>query len=179
MSGSSTGTTTGPLIPGSEVTVRLVKHPRPEVRYPAVVIADDGTHAVVRAPWAGAPSRDFGFVRFEHGDLFTEHYWRDRWYSVKEIRNEQAGLKGWYCDVARPVRVRDGLLASEDLDLDLWVSADRRTVLRLDRDDFDASGLAERDPDAVREALRAFDELERLARDGFTEIGWDVDSRSR
>jgi predicted RNA-binding protein associated with RNAse of E/G family len=88
-------------------------------------------------------------------------------------------LKGWYCDVARPVRVRDGLLASEDLDLDLWVSADRRTVLRLDQDDFDASGLAERDPDAVREALRAFDELERLARDGFTEIGWDVDSRSR
>jgi hypothetical protein len=57
------------------------------------------------------------------------------------------------------------------------VSADRRTVLRLDQDDFDASGLAERDPGAVGEALRAFDELERLARDGFTEIAWDADGR--
>jgi Protein of unknown function (DUF402) len=170
---------TGPLTPGSPVRVRLEKPRPPNIEYPAVVGDDDGAHVVVRAPWGEQDPRDLGFVRFERGDVFTEHYWRDRWYSVKEIRNQQAGLKGWYCDVARPVRVRDGLLASEDLDLDLWVSADRRTVLRLDRDDFDASGLAERDPDAVREALGAFEELERLAGDGFTEIAWDVDGRSR
>jgi protein associated with RNAse G/E len=167
------------LAPGSHVRVSLVKRSHRNIEYPAVVAFDDGTHIVVQAPWSEQDARDLGYVRFEPGDVFTEHYWRDRWYSVKEIRGEQAGLKGWYCDVARPVRVRDGLLASEDLDLDLWVSADRRTVLRLDQDDFDASGLAERDPDAVREALRAFDELERLARDGFTEIAWDADGRSR
>jgi predicted RNA-binding protein associated with RNAse of E/G family len=167
------------LEPGREVAVSLVKAGREKLRYQAAVLADDGTHIVVRAPYAGDEPHDLGYTVFDLGDVFTEHYWRDRWYSVKEIRGEQAGLKGWYCDVARPVRVRDGLLASEDLDLDLWVSADRRTVLRLDRDDFDASGLAERDPDAVREALRAFDELERLASDGFTEIAWDADGRSR
>jgi protein associated with RNAse G/E len=167
------------LAPGSHVLVSLVKRSHRNIEYPAVVAFDDGTHIVVQAPWSEQDARDLGYVRFEPGDVFTEHYWRDRWYSVKEIRGKQAGLKGWYCDVARPVRVRDGLLASEDLDLDLWVSADRRTVLRLDQDDFDASGLAERDPDAVREALRAFDELERLARDGFTEIAWDADGRSR
>jgi hypothetical protein len=163
MSGSSTGTTTGPLVPGSEVTVRLVKHPRPEVRYPAVVIADDGTHAVVRAPWAGAPSRDFGFVRFEHGDLFTEHYWRDRWYSVKEVRSAAGGLKGWYCDIARPAVIEPGALVVEDLDLDLWVSADRAAVLRLDEDEFLASGLPDRDPAAADRARQALDELEHLA----------------
>ena len=58
--------------------------------------------------------------RFEPGDVFTEHYWRDRWYSIKEVRDQGGLLKGWYCDVARPVRVEDGLLISEDLDLDLW-----------------------------------------------------------
>jgi Protein of unknown function (DUF402) len=166
------------LAPGSHVRVSLVKRSHRNIEYPAVVVLDDGTHVVVQAPWPDQQARDLGYVRFEPGDVFTEHYWRDRWYSVKEVRGERAGLKGWYCDVARPVHVRDGLLSSEDLDLDLWVSADLRTVLRLDEDDFDASGLAESDPDAVREALGALAELERLARDGFAEIAWDADGRA-
>jgi hypothetical protein len=160
----------GPLTPGDDVVVRLVKHPRGDVEYPAVVLFDDGTQITVRAPWAGAASRDFGFVRFEQGDLFTEHYWRDRWYSVKEVRGAGGALKGWYCDVARPAVVREGMLVVADLDLDLWVSADRRTILRLDEDEFAASGLTERDPVAATEARRALDDLERLARDGFPGI---------
>ncbi|MEU6082507.1 DUF402 domain-containing protein [Streptomyces sp. NPDC047108] len=157
------------LRPGSEVTVRLVKHPR-DVSYPAIVTGDDGTHAVVRAPWAGATERDFGFVRFTHGDVFTEHYWRDRWYSVKEVRSADGGLKGWYCDVTRPARVerdphRDTLVAA-DLYLDLWVSADGATVLRLDEDEFLESGLPERDPVAAEQARDALDQLERLACEG-------------
>ncbi|WKX74483.1 DUF402 domain-containing protein [Streptomyces sp. XD-27] len=154
------------LAPDSEVTVRLVKHPRRDVRYPAVVTADDGTHLVVRAPWAGAATRDFGFVRFESGDVFTEHYWRDRWYSVKEVRDGHGALKGWYCDITRPATVEDDGLVVEDLDLDLWVSADGRTVLRLDEDEFLESGLPERDPAAADRARQALDELERLAHGG-------------
>ncbi|WP_431041722.1 DUF402 domain-containing protein [Streptomyces sp. P1-3] len=158
--------TTGKLAPGGEVTVRLLKHPRRDVRYPAVVTADDGTHVVVQAPWAGAATRDFGFVRFESGDVFTEHYWRDRWYAVKEVRDGHGALKGWYCDITRPALVAGDGLTVEDLDLDLWVSADGRTVLRLDEDEFLESGLPERDPAAADQARRALDELERLARDG-------------
>ncbi|MET7936093.1 DUF402 domain-containing protein [Streptomyces sp. NPDC005322] len=154
------------LAPGGEVTVRLVKHPRPDVRYPSTVVADDGTRATVRAPWAGAAVRDFGFVRFEHGDVFTEHFWRDRWYAVKEVRTASGALKGWYCDVTRPVVVAAGMLTVTDLDLDLWLSADRETVLRLDEDEFLESGLADRDPAAADRARRALDELERLARGG-------------
>jgi hypothetical protein len=159
-----------PLPPGSRARVSLVKRHPPDVEYPVVVVADDGTHVVVRGPWSLAEARDLGYVRFEPGDVFTEHYWRDRWYSVKEVRGRGGALKGWYCDVARPVRVREGLLVSEDLDLDLWVSADRRTLLRLDEDDFAASGLQDRDPAAAAAARRALEELERLARDGFRGI---------
>jgi predicted RNA-binding protein associated with RNAse of E/G family len=79
-------------------------------------------------------------------------------------------LKGWYCDVARPVRTRQGLLISEDLDLDLWASADGHTILRLDEDDFAASGLAERDPAAAARARQALDDLEALAHDRFSGI---------
>ncbi|MEU1376997.1 DUF402 domain-containing protein [Streptomyces triculaminicus] len=160
--------TSGALTAGGAVTVRLVKAGRTKVSYPAGVVYDDGTHVVVTAPWAGDGTRDFGFVRFEHGDVFTEHYWRDRWYAVKEVRDAAGGLKGWYCDVTRPALASREALVVEDLDLDLWVSADGSTILRLDEDEFADSGLAGRDPAAAEAALRALDELEALARsDGF------------
>ncbi|MEU9459051.1 DUF402 domain-containing protein [Streptomyces sp. NPDC048312] len=148
------------------VVVALVKAGRTKIRYPADVVRDDGVRVTVRAPWAAPGVRDFGFVRFEPGDVFTEHYWRDRWFAVKEVRTSAGGLKGWYCDITRPAVLRDGELLVEDLDLDLWVSADGSSVLRLDEDEFEESGLAGRDPAAAGAALRALDELEHLARTG-------------
>jgi len=140
--------------------VVLVKAGRTKIRYPAELLADDGTRITVRAPWAGAGTRDFGFVRFEKGDVFTEYYWRDRWYAVKEVRNSEGALKGWYCDVTRPATLSGTELVVEDLDLDLWRSADGTDVLRLDEDEFAESGLAERDPEAAACAVAALDELE-------------------
>ncbi|MCX4733016.1 MULTISPECIES: DUF402 domain-containing protein [unclassified Streptomyces] len=146
------------------LVVALVKAGRTKIRYPADVVRDDGVRVTVRAPWAAPGVRDFGFVRFEPGDVFTEHYWRDRWFAVKEVRTGAGGLKGWYCDITRPAVLRDGELLVEDLDLDLWVSADGSSVLRLDEDEFEESGLAGRDPAAAGAARRALDELEHLAR---------------
>lgn len=91
---------------------------------------------------------------------------------MKEVRTGAGELKGWYCDVTRPAVLRDGELLVEDLDLDLWVSADRSGVLRLDEDEFEESGLAGRDPASARAAVEALDELERLARteEGFAAL---------
>ncbi|MFB8050305.1 MULTISPECIES: DUF402 domain-containing protein [Streptomyces] len=154
-----------------ELVVALTKAGRTKIRYPAELVRDDGVRVTVRAPWAAPGVRDFGFVRFEPGDVFTEYYWRDRWFAVKEVRTGDGGLKGWYCDITRPAVLADGVLAVEDLDLDLWVSADASCVLRLDEDEFEASGLAERDPVAAGAAASALDELERLARsEGLTPL---------
>ncbi|PZT69866.1 DUF402 domain-containing protein [Streptomyces sp. SW4] len=150
--------------PARHVRVVLVKAGRTKIRYDSVLLADDGTRVAVRADWAGGAVRDFGFVRFEPGDVFTEYYWRDRWYSVKEVRSATGTLKGWYCDITRPAVLTGAELVVEDLDLDLWRSADGRDVRRLDEDEFAASGLAERDPRAAAAAVAALDELERLAR---------------
>ncbi|MBF9128463.1 DUF402 domain-containing protein [Plantactinospora sp. S1510] len=158
------------LTAGDTVTVRLVKAPRPDKSYPASVLSDDGVHVVVRAPWSDPVARDMGFVRFEPGDVFTEHYWRDRWYSVKEVHDASGVFKGWYCDVTRPAEVRDDVLVVPDLDLDLWASADRSQVLRLDEDEFLDSGLTERDPVAAARARQALDELADLAAEGFSKI---------
>ncbi|MFE3035607.1 DUF402 domain-containing protein [Streptomyces canus] len=149
--------------PLRRVDVVLLKAGRTKIRYEAELLTDDGNRVTVRAPWAGEGVRDFGFVRFEPGDVFTEHYWRDRWYAVKEVRSSDGTLKGWYCDITRPATLDGAELVVEDLDLDLWVSADGTEVLRLDEDEFEESGLAERDPEAASAATRALDELAALA----------------
>ncbi|MFD7556202.1 MULTISPECIES: DUF402 domain-containing protein [unclassified Streptomyces] len=147
-----------------ELTVALVKAGREKIRYPAAQVADDGDRISVRAPWAAEGVRDFGFVRFEPGDVFVEHFWRTRWYAVKEVWTGDGVLKGWYCDVTRPAVVREGVITVEDLDLDLWVSADGSSVLRLDEDEFAESGLATSDPEAAAQAVRALDTLDEQAR---------------
>ncbi|MFD4236707.1 DUF402 domain-containing protein [Streptomyces sp. NPDC058542] len=153
------------------LVVALSKAGRTKIRYPAELVRDDGVRVTVRAPWAAPGVRDFGFVRFEPGDVLTEHYWRDRWFAVKEVRTGDGRLKGWYCDITRPAVLADGVLTVEDLDLDLWVAADGASVLRLDEDEFEESGLAGRDPAAAGAAVRALDELERLARtEGLTAL---------
>ncbi|WP_411106326.1 DUF402 domain-containing protein [Streptomyces sp. cmx-4-9] len=149
---------------GRLLTVVLTKAGRTKIRYPAAQLADDGDRISVRAPWAAEGVRDFGFVRFEPGDVFVEHFWRTRWYAVKEVWSADGVLKGWYCDVTRPAVLRAGEVLVEDLDLDLWVSADGSRVLRLDEDEFAASGLAERDPEAAGRAVRALDALTDQAR---------------
>ncbi|MFJ9563288.1 DUF402 domain-containing protein [Streptomyces fuscichromogenes] len=149
--------------PAGTVEVVLVKAGRTKIRYPAELLHDDGNRIAVRAPWAGDAPREFGFVRFEQGDVFTEFYWRDRWYAVKEVRAADGTLKGWYCDVTRPATLDGGHLVVEDLDLDLWRSADGTDVRRLDEDEFAESGLAERDPEAAAAAVTALDTLEALA----------------
>ncbi|GAQ64634.1 DUF402 domain-containing protein [Streptomyces scabiei] len=146
-----------------EVEVVLLKAGRTKIRYPARLVSDDGTRVVVRAAWASEGVRDFGFVRFEPGDVFTEYYWRDRWYAVKEVRDARGALKGWYCDITRPATLSGGELVVEDLDLDLWRSADGTDVLRLDEDEFEESGLARSDPEAAAAAVAALDELEVFA----------------
>ena len=148
--------------PLPRVEVVLVKAGRTKIRYEAELLTDDGTRVTVRAPWAGEGVRDFGFVRFEPGDVFTEHYWRDRWYAVKEVRSADGTLKGWYCDITRPATLHGTELVVEDLDLDLWVSADFKEILRLDEDEFEESGLTERDPEAASAAWTALNELEAL-----------------
>ncbi|MET9345759.1 DUF402 domain-containing protein [Streptomyces termitum] len=155
---------------GRSVEVALWKAGRLKIRYPAEVLAETATRLSVRAPWAAEGVRDFGFVRFEPGDVFVEHYWTDRWYTVKEVRAADGTLKGWYCDVTRPAAIGPAGVVVEDLDLDLWVSADGSEVLRLDEDEFAASGLSAADPEAAERAVAALDELARLGRHGLTAL---------
>jgi hypothetical protein len=143
--------------------VRLVKSAKSHLWYEMTVVSDDGDHLIVEGPYAEAADRDLGYTRLRQGDWFVEHYWRSRWYSVKAIHDQARTLKGWYCDIARPVEVTTGVVTSVDLDLDVWVSADASVVLTLDEDEFADSGIESTDPIAARHARDAVVELRDAA----------------
>ena len=114
----------------------------------------------LRAVWDRArPPLDLGYVLFEPGDQFTEHFYADRWYNIFEIRAADGRLKGWYCNVTRPARISDGEIAAEDLALDLWVAPDGAMRV-LDEDEFVALPLTPTKREAARAALA---ELQALA----------------
>ncbi|MCS6840459.1 MAG: DUF402 domain-containing protein [Roseiflexus sp.] len=148
------------------VTVRLLKPEKNHaVIYQAEVVQMTPEYALVRAVWEH-PRLDLEYVTFETGDVFFEHFYANRWYNVFELRSAIGDLKGWYCNVTRPAIIGAETIISEDLDLDLFVSARRDYLLRLDVEEFEARELAQRDPPVYAAALAALEELERLARAG-------------
>ena len=148
------------------ITVHLLKPGKgATITYHGEQLAEEPGHLLIHAHWE-RDALDLGYVVFEPGDHFYEHYYTERWYNIFEIRSQAGALKGWYCNVTRPAEVAGDVITSEDLELDLFVPPDRRAIQRLDLDEFEARGLDTLDPSAHTAALAALDELERMARAG-------------
>jgi predicted RNA-binding protein associated with RNAse of E/G family len=148
------------------IKVHLVK-PRQQktVIYDGVILVQEPGHLLVHARWERG-AMDLGYVVFAPGDHFFEHYYTERWYNIFEVRSAAGDLKGWYCNITRPAIFGDDMLTSEDLELDLFVAPDRRHLLRLDLEEFDALALDVTEPEAYEAALQALHELEEMARTG-------------
>ncbi|HEU5098311.1 MAG TPA: DUF402 domain-containing protein [Roseiflexaceae bacterium] len=149
-----------------DITINLLKPGKGQtIRYTGEIVRQEPGYVLVHARWEH-PRRDFGYMVFEPGDHFYEHYFSTRWYNIFELRSPAGALKGWYCNVTRPAQIERDLIISEDLELDLFVSPDRSNILRLDLDEFAARGLDSSDPVAHATALATLDELEQMARAG-------------
>ena len=148
------------------ITVQLLKPAKNQViEFPALLLRQANGEIVVQAEWT-RPRLDLGYVVFETGDLFIEHYYLDQWYTIYAIFSAQRLLKGWYCNVVRPAHFDNATLRSEDLEIDLFVSPDRQTLLTLDMDEFNARLFEQHDPPTHQAALAALAELQQLARTG-------------
>jgi predicted RNA-binding protein associated with RNAse of E/G family len=148
------------------MNIRLIKPlKRRIITYEAEVVARTPTSVTVRAPWGHGPL-DLGLLSFAPGDVLTEHYYSDRWYNVFAIRDAAGHLKGWYCNVTRPAQIGPDLVESEDLELDLLVSADRCATRLDDEDEFAVRDLARAEPAAHAAALAAVEELRALVAAG-------------
>ena len=150
------------------ITVHLLKPGKGiTLTYQGELLRDEGDHILLLAPW-DRPRLDLGYVVFDTGDSFYEHYYTACWYNIFEVRAVAGALKGWYCNVTRPAEFDGETITSEDLELDLFVTPDRATLLRLDLDEFEARDF---EPATRAAALAALDELEVLARAGEPPFG--------
>ena len=141
--------------PGKETTIT----------YQGELLLEEPEHTLIHARWEHS-ALDLGYMVFEPGDHFYEHYYTKRWFNIFEIRSETGILKGWYCNITRPATIEHDVITSEDLELDLYVSPDRVHLLRLDQEEFDARNFATSEPLTYTAALAALDELERMIHHG-------------
>jgi len=126
-------------------------------QYEGAELRRDENSITVEAPF-NRDDMPFQGIVLKRNDRFVETFYADKWFNIFEIYDRDDGaLKGWYCNIAMPALIEDGLISYVDLALDLWVSADgRRTV--LDEDEFEELGLDDEMKQKARAGLR---ELER------------------
>ncbi|HEU4327866.1 MAG TPA: DUF402 domain-containing protein [Roseiflexaceae bacterium] len=154
------------------ITIELLKPGKGvTVSYPGELLRQEAGLLLVLVQWSGAPL-DLGYTTFGLGYYFYEQFYTDRWFNVFEIHSPDGTHQGWYCNITRPASFDGATLRSEDLELDLFVSADRSQILTLDMDEFLARDFATHDPETHQQALAALADLRQRAETG----AWPFDT---
>jgi predicted RNA-binding protein associated with RNAse of E/G family len=148
------------------MVVHLIKSARrTTVSYVATPLTVSPNYALVRAQWT-RPAVDLGYMQFAPGDILDEHFYADQWYSIFAVYQSDGQLRGWYCNVSHPAIITATTIHSHDLELDLFVSADRQHLQRLDIDEYEAQQYQIHDPATYQAGWAALAKLEALAQSG-------------
>jgi len=101
----------------------------------------------------------FNGIFLREGDCFLELYPIGKWFNIFEIHDKDNDeIKGWYCNITRPVRFNDENVFYDDLALDLLVYPDRK-MLVLDEDEFRSLSL---DPIETLNAKKGLEQLKEM-----------------
>ncbi len=141
---------------GLSYTIRKIDAAGDEVlSYRGRCVTRGPNHITVEAFFALRDRLELGYTIFERGDRMVEHFFSDRWYNVFECHAVGSdGLRGWYCNVARPAIIDDNAVdvRQTDLALDVWVAPDH-SITVLDEDEFAALALPGHEVAAARAAV--------------------------
>ncbi len=144
------------------IEVRLIKPAKGQtICYPATVINCNDRSVTVCARWR-LGRVDLGLFSIEPGDTMIETFYTDRWYNIFRVQRPDGTIRGWYCNMARPARISETVIETEDLEIDLIVSADRRYVELADLAEYEARGIAQNDPKTDAAVRMAIAELRDL-----------------
>jgi len=123
--------------PGEQMVVwKLNTRGEPVTSYDATLEQVLPRGVVLSARWTRPPLA-LGYTTFDTGDRFREWFFTDRWYNIFAIAGEDGRHKGWYCNIAEPAHIAEGIISCRDLLLDLWVDGDYQMQV-LDEDEFRA-----------------------------------------
>jgi protein associated with RNAse G/E len=136
------------------------KNPEGEVTYEYEgVLQNRDEHSLVLEALFDREDMPFMDVVLKKGDRFVEHYYTDRWYNIFAVYDRDNGqIKGWYCNIGKPVVIENATVSYVDLALDLWVSTSGKQTV-LDEDEFEELNLKE---ELKVGALNGLDELKQL-----------------
>lgn len=99
-----------------------------------------------------------GYVDLIPGEKWIEYYYPGRWYNIFRIGDTEGNLKGFYCNIIKPVMIEKNVLRWIDMALDIWVEPDGSHLL-LDEEEFEELDP----PDNEREeAMGAVVELKEM-----------------
>jgi uncharacterized protein len=136
------------------------KNPEGEITYEYEgVLQDRDENSITLEAIFDREDMPFMGVVLKKGDRFVEHYYTDRWYNIFAVFDRDDGkIKGWYCNIGKPVVIEDGTVSYIDLALDLWVSTSGEQTV-LDQDEFEKLNL---DEELKVGALNGLYELKRF-----------------
>lgn len=137
-------------------------------RFPCVAVEMTASRAVLL--YALTRARRLGGIDLTPGMVTVAYYWVDRPYNVYHWISPQGQTVAWYFNVSGPVRIADGRVEWQDLEVDVLVTPDLRTQV-LDEDRLPPDLPAERHAAiaaardrVLREAPQVVQELERTSR---------------
>jgi hypothetical protein len=147
-----------------EMTIIKNDHNGQEVwRYPGRVLVQSPRGYLFEAHF-NRSDLDFNGMLLKENDRFLELYLLGKYYNIYQIYDRDDGrLKGWYCNVTKPVRVKDSSISYDDLALDLLVFPDGRQLV-LDEDEFAELSLP---AELAQNARAGLAELQQLFREKF------------
>ncbi|HUZ77369.1 MAG TPA: DUF402 domain-containing protein [Chloroflexota bacterium] len=123
------------------------------VTWEGELVAEDAEKLLVHAQWSYAKPRLLGYTVFETGDPFIEAYYRGRWFSIWQVLNHRnRRVKGWYCNVCRPIELTAEGLSFIDMELDAFVYPDGRYCV-LDEEDLEQAPISAEDKALARRGL--------------------------
>ena len=143
-----------PLWGGGEVEIVKSDHVgKPVIRYTGALLLRCRDLVAVRCRWSHDAPCDLGLYTINVGDILIEYYYPARWFNIFAIYGAEGELKGWYCNVTRPVQIVENHVTWSDLALDLVAVPDGKSLV-LDEDEFAALDLSEHECRQARDALR-------------------------
>lgn len=127
-------------------------------RYSGIVMAANEKGILIEA-FFNRDDLPFHGITLKRNDRFLEAYFYDRWYNVYEIYDrDDDTLKGWYCNITKPVMMADSTLSYVDLALDLLVFPDGRMLL-LDENEYQDLNVSSEDDLRAQAGLSELKEM--------------------
>ena len=142
-----------------------------ELTWQGELIEDTESWLKIKAPFDLYDRIDLGYVVLERGDRFVEWFFKNRWYTIYEIyANKSTTLKGWYCNITKPVEIIENEVTTVDMALDLWVSPNGAMSV-LDESEFGALEISSNHRTAACDAMEDLQRLVRSHQPPFDQLG--------